>query len=155
MAGHAIFVGTAGWTVPRAVALQFPAQGSGLVRYAHRFLATELNSTFWRRHQSGTFERWRDFVPRDFKFAVKMPRTITHVAELRGARALVAQFIDDVAHLGACLGPVLVQLPPSLEFDLRRAGSFFRMLRDVYEGAVVCEPPPRDCHAATTKPERR
>ena len=53
MAGHAIFVGTAGWTVPRAVALQFPAQGSGLVRYAQRFLATEINSTFWRRHQSG------------------------------------------------------------------------------------------------------
>jgi uncharacterized protein YecE (DUF72 family) len=140
MSGHSIFVGTAGWTVPRAVAPRFPAQGSGLVRYAHRFFATELNSTFWRRHQAGTFERWRDSVPRDFRFAVKMPREITHVAALRGARALVAQFIDDVAHLGECLGPVLVQLPPSLELDVRRDGAFFRMLRDLYEGAVVCEP---------------
>jgi uncharacterized protein YecE (DUF72 family) len=140
MPGHAIFVGTAGWSIPRPVAPQFPAQGRGLVRYAHRFLATELNSTFWRRHQSGTFERWRDSVPRDFRFAVKMPRAITHVAELRGVRGLVSQFIDDVAHLGECLGPVLVQLPPSLELDLRRAGVFFRILRDLYEGAVVCEP---------------
>jgi uncharacterized protein YecE (DUF72 family) len=137
---HSIFVGTAGWTVPRAVAAQFPAVGSGLVRYAHRFLATELNSTFWRRHQAATFERWRDSVPRDFRFAVKLPRSITHVAELRRARSLLAQFFDDVAGLGDRLGPVLVQLPPSLKFEMRGARAFFRTLRVLHDGHVACEP---------------
>jgi uncharacterized protein YecE (DUF72 family) len=140
MPGPSIFVGTAGWTVPRAVAPQFPAEGSGLVRYAHRFLATELNSTFWRRHQAATFARWRDSVPRDFRFAVKLPRTITHVAGLRRARSLLAQFFDDVAGLGDSLGPVLVQLPPSLEFEMRSARAFFRLLRVMHAGHVACEP---------------
>ena len=140
MPGSSIVVGTAGWNLPRAVAAQFPAQGSAMVRYANRFHGTELNSTFWRRHQASTFERWRDAVPRDFRFAVKMPREITHLAALCGARPLVAEFIDDIAHLGDRLGPVLVQLPPSLELEARRAGAFFRMLRSLHGGDVVCEP---------------
>jgi uncharacterized protein YecE (DUF72 family) len=140
MPGRSIHVGTAGWTVPRAVASQFPAEGSGLVRYAHRFAATEINTTFWRRHQAATFARWRESVPGDFRFAVKLPRAITHVAELRRASALVTEFIDDVAGLGDRLGPILVQLPPSLELDRRRARPFFRLLRGLYPGDVACEP---------------
>jgi uncharacterized protein YecE (DUF72 family) len=126
--------------VPRAVASQFPAEGSGLVRYAHRFSATEINTTFWRRHRAATFERWRDSVPADFRFAVKLPREITHVAKLRRARALVAELIDDVAGLGDRLGPLLVQLPPSLEFDRRLVGTFFGTLRGLHAGEVACEP---------------
>lgn len=82
-----IFLGTAGWSVPRAVAALFPAEGSALERYAGRPPAAEINSTSWRRHQPATMERWRKAVPPGFRFAVKLPRVITHERELRAPRA--------------------------------------------------------------------
>jgi len=135
-----IFLGTAGWSVPRAVAALFPPQGSALERYAARFRAAEINSTFWRRHQPGTMERWRKAVPRGFQFAVKLPRAITHEGELRAPRAPLREFFDDVAALRDRLGPILVQLPPSLAFERRRVAAFFRALRVLHSGPVACEP---------------
>jgi uncharacterized protein YecE (DUF72 family) len=140
MATGRIFLGTAGWAVPRAVADLFPSGGSALERYAGRFRAAEINSTFWRRHQPATLERWRKTVPRGFRFAVKLPRAITHERELRAARAPLREFFDDVAALRDRLGPVLVQLPPSLSFERRRVEAFFRTLRALYQGHVACEP---------------
>ena len=135
-----VFLGTAGWAVPRAAAASFPPEGSALERYAGRFHASEINSTFWRRHQPATIERWREAVPRGFRFAVKLPRAITHERELRAARAPVREFLDDVAVLRDRLGPILVQLPPSLAFDRRRVDAFFRTLRALHAGEVACEP---------------
>jgi uncharacterized protein YecE (DUF72 family) len=122
------------------VAALFPAEGSALERYAGRLHASEINSTFWRRHQPATMERWREAVPRDFRFAVKLPRAITHERELRAARAPVREFLDDVGLLRDRLGPILVQLPPSLTFERRRADTFFRTLRTLHAGGVACEP---------------
>jgi len=139
MARGRIFVGTAGWAIPRAVADRFPTEGTSLVRYGERFSAAEINSTFWRRHRPGTLERWRDSVPRAFRFAVKVPRTITHERELRGTRSLLVQFFEDIAGLKSRQGPLLLQLPPSLVFAGPRAGTFFALLRELHQGAVVCE----------------
>src|ERR1700733_6814964 len=108
------FIATAGWSVPRQFASLASRDGSGLQRYAGVLGATEINSTFWRRHRPKTFERWRDSVPASFRFAVKLPRTITHEAALASPRADLAAFFDDVRGLGEKLGPVLVQLPASL-----------------------------------------
>jgi uncharacterized protein YecE (DUF72 family) len=52
----------------------------------------------------------------------------------------LAELFDQVGGLGAKLGPILVQLPPSLEFNPRVVRSFFSTLRDVHAGPVVCEP---------------
>jgi uncharacterized protein YecE (DUF72 family) len=134
------YVGTAGWTIPRDVADRFAGPGSALVRYATRLGAAEINSTFWRRHKAETFARWRSSVPRWFRFAVKLPRAITHEAELVGARPLLVEFFDDVSGLGDRLGPILIQLPPSLAFQSRRVASFLRTLRGIHDGPVVCEP---------------
>lgn len=135
-----IYVGTAGWAIPRDTAGAFAAEGSALERYASSLGAVEINSTFYRRHRPSTFERWAAAVPAGFRFAVKLPRTITHEAALGSARGLLEDFFDDVRPLGDRLGPVLVQLPPGLAYDGRRAGSFFRGLRSLHAGAVACEP---------------
>jgi len=140
MAARRIRVGTAGWAVPRAVAGEFGAEGSALERYATRLDAAEINSTFWRRHRTGTMARWRDAVPRTFRFSVKLPRTITHDHALRGVRPLLRQFFSDVAELGDRLGPVLVQLPPSLALERRTALAFFRALREQHDGGIALEP---------------
>jgi uncharacterized protein YecE (DUF72 family) len=144
-----LFVATAGWAVPRQHAALVTRDGTGLQRYASVLGAAEINSTFYRRHQPKTFERWRDSVPAGFRFAVKLPRAITHEAELASPAKGLAQFFGDIAGLGEKLGPILVQLPASAEFDRRRAGAFFRALRARYSGPVACEPRNAGWYTAT------
>ena len=71
---ESIRIGTAGWAIPRQCAEHFPRDGSGLERYAARFTAVEINSTFHRSHKSHPFARWAEAVPEGFRFAVKMRR---------------------------------------------------------------------------------
>jgi len=129
-------IGTAGWSIPRDVADRFPAEGSALQRYASRFTAAEINSSFHRPHRPSTYARWAESVPADFRFSVKLPKTITHKAKLVDCGALVAAFLGESAGLGDRRGPLLVQLPPSLAFDAAVAEPFFALLT----GPVACEP---------------
>ena len=133
-------IGTAGWSIPRIVAAQFPVEGTGLQRYAARFNAAEINSSFYRPHKPATYARWAGSVPDGFRFAVKLPKTITHVARLIDCAALLTPFAAEIAGLGEKRGPVLVQLPPKLEFDAAVAHEFFARASEVLDGAVVCEP---------------
>ena len=124
-------------------------EGTGLQRYSSVLGAAEINSTFYRRHLPKTFERWRDSVPPSFRFAVKLPRSITHEAALASPANELAMFFDDVRALGDKLGPILVQLPASAEFDRRRARTFFRVLRSLHSGKVACEPRNAGWYGAT------
>lgn len=133
-------VGTAGWTIPRQNADEFPAEGSSLERYTARLPVVEINSSFHRPHRSSTWERWRDSVPPSFRFSVKLPRTITHDSKLVGCSDLLQPFLDQVELLGGKLGALLVQLPPKLEFEAAIAESFFSQLRRRSPALVACEP---------------
>ncbi|MCI1752832.1 MAG: DUF72 domain-containing protein [Flavobacteriales bacterium] len=132
-----LHVGTAGWQVPRNVAPLHAATGAHLERYASLFNATEVNTTFYRPHLSKTFERWAAMVSDDFRFAVKMHKSITHeqrLADIRPAQV----FLDMVSALGHKLGPVLVQLPPSLAWSTETE-DFLSALREVHGGELVLE----------------
>jgi uncharacterized protein YecE (DUF72 family) len=135
-----ILIGTAGWSVPRAVAADFPAEGSALERYAARFACAEINSSFHRSHKPETWARWAASVPPGFRFAAKLSKAITHQAKLAGCAPLVAAAIAEMRLLGDRLALVLVQLPPSLAFDAAVADAFFAALRRDWDGAVACEP---------------
>jgi uncharacterized protein YecE (DUF72 family) len=135
-----IYVGTAGWSIPRASAGRCPPAGTHLERYARVFDGAEINSSFYRSHSSGTYARWAAATPTDFRFAVKVPRLITHDRQLRRARAPLEQFLTETGGLGDRRGPLLVQLPPSFAFEPRAASRFFAMMRGHYDGPVVCEP---------------
>jgi uncharacterized protein YecE (DUF72 family) len=133
-------IGTAGWSIPKAVGESFPATGSHLTRYAARFSAVEINSSFYRPHRPATYARWAATVPEDFRFSVKLPRLITHERGLRDAAEPLDQFLTEVRALGDRLGPLLIQLPPSLECEEALAERFFALLRDRFNGALACEP---------------
>ena len=135
-----IRIGCAGWGIPTAQAAQFPGEGTHLARYARRFAAVEINSSFYRPHQPKTYAKWAASVPDGFRFAVKCPRAATHDLRLRGADEVVDRFASEVSALGDRLGPVLVQLPPSLAFDADVASAFFDHLRTRFDGPIVCEP---------------
>jgi uncharacterized protein YecE (DUF72 family) len=134
------YVGVAGWTIPAPLADRFERDGSHLQRYASRFNAVEINSSFYRPHRRSTYERWAASVPRDFRFAVKLPNTITHEHRLCDCRGLLERFSGEVAGLGEKRGPILVQLPPSLNFEFAAAQRFLTEARQVLGGAIVCEP---------------
>ncbi|HEX2778378.1 MAG TPA: DUF72 domain-containing protein [Gemmatimonadaceae bacterium] len=133
-------VGTAGWSLPVAVQPAFSGEGSHLERYAGRFAAAEINTSFYRSHRADTWARWAASVPADFAFAVKVPKTITHEQRLVSPGAALDAFLAEVRSLGAKLGPLLVQLPPKLDFDAAVAKPFFIELRARHTGPVAVEP---------------
>jgi len=133
-------IGCAGWSLPRPAWPQFAASGSHLERYASRFGAVEINSSFYRPHRPATYARWAASVPPSFRFAVKVPRRITHELRLRGAMAALDTFLAEATALGERLGCLLVQLPPSLPLDPAAAEAFFAGLRERFAGGVACEP---------------
>jgi uncharacterized protein YecE (DUF72 family) len=135
-----IYIGTAGWSIPRGEQRRFPAGGSHLARYARALPAVEINSTFHRPHRAATFERWAASVPRSFRFSVKIPRAITHDQRLAHSGPLLTTFIASLDPLGSRLGCLLVQLPPSLAFEARVARAFFAVLRRRFERGIALEP---------------
>jgi uncharacterized protein YecE (DUF72 family) len=139
-----IHIGTAGWTLPLAHAHHFPEPGDSklthLQRYTHRLACVEINSSFHRPHQRKTWERWADCTPPDFRFAVKLPKTITHTAKLQNTGALLQTFLDQATGLGDKLGPILMQLPPSLAYDDALARDFLTTFRELHPGLAALEP---------------
>ena len=136
----AIRIGTAGWALPREWQGNFGGDGSHLERYATRFSCVEINSSFYKAHRRSTYERWAASVPAGFRFAVKVPRAITHDQALVASDVLLSVFLEEVTGLGRQLGPLLVQLPGSQPYDAGRVGEFFETLRGLHAGVVVCEP---------------
>ena len=133
-------IGTAGWVLPRQWHDDFPPHGSHLERYAARFSCAEINSSFYREHRRSTYHRWAESVPSGFRFAVKLPRAITHDQRLVATDVLLDVFLDEISGLGGQLGPLLIQLPPSLAFDEEVAASFVETLRALHTGDAVVEP---------------
>ena len=126
--------------MPRAFAPRLQQPGTHLARYASVFAGAEINSSFWRPHAARTYERWAAATPAGFRFAVKLPRTLTHEQALRRPRGVLARFLDETAGLGAKRGPLLVQLPPSSVFEARVVHRFLATMRASYDGPLVCEP---------------
>ena len=135
-----VYIGTAGWNIRREHAHRFCEDGTHLQRYASLFNAVEINSSFYRPHRLATYERWAASVSDEFRFSVKLPKVITHELRLVDIGHPLDRFLSEVGGLGKKLGPILVQLPPSLAFDQSIAVSFFEGVRDRFSGDVVLEP---------------
>lgn len=148
MAGRC-FIGCAGWSLPRDVQAAFPPGGSHLARYAQRFDATEINSSFHRPHREFVWRRWADSVPDSFRFCAKLPKAITHERRLVDAGPPLDGFLAQAQPLGEKLACLLVQLPPSLAFDAATARDFLQSVRRRWQRDVALEPR----HASWFAPE--
>ena len=134
-----VLAGCAGWSLPKASAGAFPEEGSHLERYAAVFPAVEINSSFYRPHRPATYAKWADCVPEDFRFAVKVPRAITHDARMENVEQQLVQFASEAGELGDKLGCLLVQLPPKFGFVDETAREFFRQLHGIFGCTVAFE----------------
>jgi uncharacterized protein YecE (DUF72 family) len=119
---------------------RFGAAGSRLERYARRFRCVEINSSFYRPHRPSTYARWAASVPDDFRFALKVPKEITHTRRFVDAAEPLERFLAESAELGGKRGVLLVQLPPSFAYDAALARTFFAAFRARYDGLLACEP---------------
>lgn len=118
-----LYVGTSGWSYPTWRPGFYPADakpGEFLQHYARRFRTVELNTSAYQLPSEEQFRTWAGQVPPEFRFAVRMPRQITHAGRL----GLVGTFCERVRLLGEKLGPILVVL------DRKRDDGFLLLLRD-------------------------
>ena len=137
---RAAFVGIAGWAIRPEHRDLYGKGGSHLARYATRFNAVEINSCFYRPHREKTYARWAESVPEHFRFAVKIPRTISHELKLVDCCTPLDAFLAQTGALGAKRGALLLQLPPKGAYDAEIARRFFGELRERYDGTLVFEP---------------
>ncbi|MGJ7492274.1 DUF72 domain-containing protein [Variovorax sp. ZT4R33] len=142
-------IGCAGWSLPREQWPHFPVEGSHLERYAARFDAVEIDTSFYRPHRTETYARWAASTPAHFRFSVKLPKSVTHERQLIDAMLPFDDFLAQVAGLGDKLGCLLVQLAPRLVFDVAVARRFLADLRRRYDGRLAIEPR----HASWFTPE--
>lgn len=133
-------IGTAGWSLPREHWPAFAAEGTHLQRYASQLPIVEINSSFYRPHRPATYAKWARSVPDGFRFCVKVPKQITHERRLVDCGEALDRFLHECNELGETLGCLLLQLPPSLAFDMTTAGAFIETLRARYSGPLALEP---------------
>jgi uncharacterized protein YecE (DUF72 family) len=113
-------IGTSGWQYRDWRGPLYPPglpQRRWLECYAGHYLTVENNNSFYRLPARETFAGWRQRTPDDFVMAVKASRYLTHVRRLRDPAEPVARLLGAAAGLGSRLGPVLLQLPPTLRAD--------------------------------------
>jgi uncharacterized protein YecE (DUF72 family) len=115
-----LLVGTSGWQYADWRGDFYPAgigQAHWLEHYATTFAVVENNAAFYRLPAPATFQGWRERTPDGFVMAVKASRYLTHVRRLRDPAEPVGRLLAAAVHLGPRLGPILLQLPPTMRAD--------------------------------------
>ncbi len=126
-------VGTSGWSYSHWRGRFYPPElppWQWFSFYLREFATVELNVTFYRLPPRKRFEEWARLAAErpGFVFAVKAPRTITHLRRLADVAEDFRQFQEAIAGLGSALGPLLFQLPPRFTCDLARLRAFLELL---------------------------
>lgn len=115
-----LFLGSAGWSYDDWEGPFYPEGTTSkgrLTHYAGQFRTVEIDSTFYGTPRRSTVAGWYERTPDDFFFAAKFPRSVTHEARLVNCAREAYDFVDVMTGLGEKLGPLLIQLPPSLTID--------------------------------------
>jgi uncharacterized protein YecE (DUF72 family) len=120
--GHGVplLVGTSGWQYRDWRDALYPRDtplSRWLDYYAGVFPTVENNGTFYRLAKPETFAGWRARTPDGFLMAVKASRYLTHIRRLRDPAEPAGRLLTAAAGLGDRLGPVLLQLPPTMQAD--------------------------------------
>jgi uncharacterized protein YecE (DUF72 family) len=124
-------IGTSGWYYNHWRGNFYPQRldkGHWLEYYSRHFNTVEINASFYRLPQEGTFINWRQTVPSGFYFSVKASRFITHIKRLKDAEKPLADLTENAKNLMPHLGPVLYQLPSNFHRDDARLESFLSLL---------------------------
>jgi uncharacterized protein YecE (DUF72 family) len=126
-----IFIGTSGWNYKHWEGTFYPEelkQNQHFQYYQEHFDTVELNNSFYHLPPPETFKHWKEQTPKNFLFAVKASRYITHMKKLKDTKEALSTFLKNARSLGKKLGPVLFQLPPGWKLNEERLQIFLKQL---------------------------
>jgi len=126
-----IHVGTNGYSYKEWIGAFYPEKISPkemLNFYSQHFDTVEINNTFYHMPTESVLTSWAQKVPRDFVFAVKAPRTITHLKRLRDVGKETKYLFRMLSVLGVRLGPVLFQFPGSFHANPTALKEFLTLI---------------------------
>ena len=126
-----IRAGTSGWSYKEWKGYFYPEKlpAKNMLRYyGERFSTVEVNNTFYRMPNASTLESWAGEVPDGFAFVLKAPKRITHERRLKDVGDTVDYLLRTAVALRPKLGPILVQLPPTMKKDVPRLRDFLALL---------------------------
>jgi uncharacterized protein YecE (DUF72 family) len=139
------FLGCPAWAYPRWRGSVFDRNTKSadfLARYSEIFNAVEGNSSFYALPSAAQIANWRAAVSDQFRFCFKFPRQISHDLKLQNARAQTLEFLQRLSPLGACMGPLLLQLGPDFApTDLPILDRFLSELGQAFQVAVEVRHP--------------
>jgi uncharacterized protein YecE (DUF72 family) len=136
---HKVRIGTSGWHYKHWLGVFYPAgtRPSEMFQiYARHFDTVEINNSFYQLPSATTFDNWRESSPRNFCYAVKASRFITHMKKLKDPQSSSAKFFLVADRLHQKLGPILFQLPPRWKVNVERLDEFLRTLPGEHQYAV-------------------
>ncbi|MGC9553693.1 MAG: DUF72 domain-containing protein [Thermoplasmatota archaeon] len=126
-----IHLGTSGWYYGHWQGRFYPPElerRQWLDYYAQRFSTVEVNASFYRLPSARMVESWRRRTPEGFVLAFKGSRVVTHRRRLEDVEGYLGTFYERISLAREKRGPVLWQLPPSLERDDGLLESFLAAL---------------------------
>jgi uncharacterized protein YecE (DUF72 family) len=129
-------IGTSGWSYKHWREIFYPEGMKPidyLTFYSDHFYITEINTSFYHLPKPETVIGWANKVPDNFLFCPKISRYLTHMKKLIEPEKPLERFFEVFEPVKHLLGPVLVQLPPSLKFDYDRTEHFYKLLKKVYK----------------------
>jgi uncharacterized protein YecE (DUF72 family) len=136
-----IHIGTSGWSYKHWKGIYYPPQvkqAAWLEYYAQSFSTSEINTSFYHLPKPATTEGWNKRVPADFMFCPKMSRYLTHMKKLNDPEESMEKFFDVFAPLKRKLGPVLIQLPHFVPFNLEKAEHLYKVCKKKYAYYRFC-----------------
>jgi uncharacterized protein YecE (DUF72 family) len=123
-----IRVGCSGWSYKEWLGPFYPTElrpKDYLKFYSKVFNCVEIDSSFYRVPNAFMINQWRANTPSDFLFSPKLPKKITHEKKLANSESQLLYFYSVVSKLGNKLGPIAIQLPPSVKMS-----THFETLKD-------------------------
>lgn len=133
-----IHIGTSGWLYKHWKGRFYPdnlAEKKYLKYYSEHFLTVEVNSSFYHLLKNESTLNWVKSVPKNFVFAIKASRYITHMKKLKEPEKTTINFFECVKPFGGKIGPILFQLPPNFGYNAERFKSFCEILPKCYKYA--------------------
>jgi uncharacterized protein YecE (DUF72 family) len=128
-------IGTSGWCFKDWVGVFYPKNlktSDWLNYYSKIFSCIEINSSFYRLPKKETVHNWINKVPKDFLFCVKMSRYLSHIKRLREPEEPLERFFGIFEPMKKQMGPILIQLPKTVQFDPVVTENFYKLLHEKY-----------------------
>lgn len=132
---RSVFIGTSGWNYDGWKGSLYPEGIRAkdlLPAYAETFRTVEINNTFYSLPSEKTVRTWYEASPKNFIFAVKVSRFITHNKKLKDPAESVRKFFSVISGLDDKLGPLLFQLPPRWRVNPQRLKELLQVLSRDY-----------------------